>query len=145
MPETIKRWDHRRNIGGVFSKRDNADKAIQAFRELGVPEQNIHEVVSLYDTVRAGKILVTVHNVKEPAPIIEIFDLYQAEYNLDGSRNVRQDVAGLTVGTTVGATAGAVTGTFVGGPVGAAVGAATGAVVGGGLGSVIGKATEHLK
>ena len=145
MPETIKRWDHRRNIGGVFSKRDNADKAIQAFRELGVPEQDIHEVVSLYDTVRAGKILVTVHNVKEPAPIIEIFDLHKAEYNLNGSRNVRQDVAGLTIGTAVGATSGGVTGTFVAGPVGGAIGAATGAMVGGGLGSVIGKTREHLK
>jgi hypothetical protein len=145
MPETIKKWDHRQNIGGVFSKRDNAEKAIQAFRELGVPERDIHEVVSLYDTVRAGKILVTVHNVEEPAPIIEIFDLYKAEYNLDGSRNIRQDVVGLTVGTAAGATSGGVAGTFVAGPLGTAVGAATGAVVGGGLGSVIGKATEHLK
>ena len=145
MAETIKKWDHRQNIGGVFALRENADKAIQAFRDLGVPDQDIHEVVSLYDTVRAGKILVTVHNVKDPAPIMEIFDNHQAEYNLDGSRNFRQDVAGLTVGTAAGATAGAVTGTFVAGPLGTAVGAATGAVVGGGLGSVIGKAKEHLK
>ena len=145
MPETIKKWDHRQNIGGVFSKRTNADEAIQAFRELGVPEEDIHEVVSLFDTVRDGKILVTVHNVKDPAPIIEIFDNHKADYNLDGSRNFRQDVAGLTVGTAAGATAGAVSGTFVAGPVGTTVGAATGAVVGAGLGSVLGKAKEHLK
>jgi uncharacterized membrane protein len=145
MPETINKLNHRRTIGGVFSNQDNADEAIQAFRDLGVSEQDIHVVVSLNDTVRDGKIRVDVHNVKNPAPVIEIFDNHKAEYNLDGSRNLRHDVAGLTVGVAVGATAGGAAGTAVAGPVGAAVGAATGAVVGGGLGAVVGKTKENLK
>jgi len=45
MPKTTKRWDHRQNIGGVFSQRTKADKAIQAFRDLGVKQQDIEEVV----------------------------------------------------------------------------------------------------
>jgi hypothetical protein len=145
MPETISKSRNRRTIGGVFASRDNADKAIEAFLHAGVSEEDIHMIVSINDTVRAGRVRVDVHNVKDPAPIIEIFDNHKAEYNLDGSRNFRHDVAGLTIGTAAGATSGGVTGTFVAGPVGTAVGAATGAVVGGGLGSVIGKAREHLK
>ena len=145
MPETISKSRNRRTIGGVFATRDNADKAIEAFLHAGVSEEDIHVIVSINDTVRAGRVRIDVHNVKNPAPIIEIFDKHKAEYNLDGSRNFRQDVAGLTIGTAAGATSGGVTGTFVAGPVGTAVGAATGAVVGGGLGSVIGKAKEYLK
>jgi uncharacterized membrane protein len=99
-----------------------------------------------YDkAVRNGKILVAVHNVVDPAPVIEIFDDNKAEYNPDGSRNLRQDVAGMTAGAVVGAVAGAVAGTVVGGPVGGAAGAAAGAVVGGGAGAAAGKATEHRK
>jgi uncharacterized membrane protein len=145
MPETISKSRNRRTIGGVFATRDNADKAVEAFLHAGVSEEDIHVIVSINDTVRAGRVRIDVHNVKNPAPIIEIFDNHKAEYNLDGSRNFRQDVAGLTIGTAAGATSGGVTGTFVAGPVGTAVGAATGAVVGGGLGSVIGKAKEYLK
>ena len=145
MPETISKSRHRRTIGGVFATRENADKAVEAFLHAGVSEEDIHVIVSINDTVRAGRVRIDVHNVKNPAPIIEIFDKHKAEYNLDGSRNFRQDVAGLTIGTAAGATSGGVTGTFVAGPVGTAVGAATGAVVGGGLGSVIGKAKEYLK
>ena len=145
MPETISKSRNCRTVGGVFATRDNADKAIEAFLHAGVSEEDIHVIVSINDTVRAGRVRVDVHNIKDPAPIIEIFDTHKAEYNLDGSRNIRHDVAGLTVGTAAGATSGGVTGTLVAGPVGAAVGAATGAVVGGGLGSVIGKAKEHRK
>ena len=145
MPETISKSRNRRTIGGVFATRDNADKAIEAFFQAGVLEEDIHVIISINDTIRAGRVRVDVHNVKDPAPIIEIFDNHKADYNLDGSRNFRQDVAGLTVGTAAGATAGAVSGTFVAGPVGTTVGAATGAVVGAGLGSVLGKAKEHLK
>ena len=153
MPKTTKRWDHRQNIGGVFSERANADKAIEAFRVLGVSEQDIEEVVSINDTVRNGKILVVVHNVKHPAPIIDIFDANKAEYNPDGSYNFREDVAGLTVGAaagaalggTVGAAEGGVLGTIAAGPVGTAVGAVVGAVVGGGVGAVSGEIAEHRK
>ena len=125
MPETINKSRKHRAIGGVFSNRENADKAIQAFRDLGLPEKDIHVVVSLFDKTREGKVLVTVHNVKHPAAVIEIFDVHHADYNLDGSRNIRHDVAGLTVGVAVGATAGA--------------------VFGGGTGAAVGKVKEHLK
>jgi uncharacterized membrane protein len=145
MPETINKSRKHKAIGGVFSNRENSDKAILEFRALGISEQDIHVVLSLYDKTRAGKILVTVHNVKNPGAVIEVFDANHADYNLDGSRNVRQDVAGLTVGVAVGATAGCAAGTVVGGPVGAILGAATGAVVGGGAGAAMGKVKEHLK
>jgi hypothetical protein len=145
MPETIGKSRNRRTISGVFATRENADKAIAAFLQAGVVEKDIHVIVSINDTVRAGRLRVDVHHVKNPASIIEIFDTHKAQYNLDGSRNLRQDVVGLTVGMAAGATSGGVTGTLMAGPLGSAVGAATGAVVGGGLGSVIGKAKEHLK
>ena len=171
MPETISKNDNRQIIGGVFSDRANADNAVQELRELGVPEANIQVVVMLkgeqakqaytdalvgrgiaesqalfYDkAVRSGKILVAVHNVTDPAPVIEVFDDNKAEYNPDGSRNLRDDVAGMTAGAAVGAVAGGVAGTAMAGPLGGAVGAAAGVVVGGGAGAAVGKAAEHRK
>lgn len=171
MPETISTVDENQIIGGIFANRKNADLAIEELREIGVLEQDIQVVVTLdekqaqdaskdalvgrgvaesqalfYDkAVRSGKILVAVHNVTDPARVIEVFDDNQAEYNPDGSRNLRQDVLGMTAGAGVGAVAGGIAGTMVGGPVGTAVGAAAGALVGGGAGAAAGKATEHRK
>jgi hypothetical protein len=171
MPETISNLDNRQIIGGVFSNRENADKAIEAFRNEGIPDQNIQVVVQLtnkqadeaytealvgrgftesqalfYDNaIRNGKILVAVHNVIDPAPVIEIFDDNKAEFNPDGSRNVREDVVGMTAGAAVGAVALGVAGAAVAGPVGAAAGAAAGAVLGGAGGGAAGKASEHRK
>jgi len=171
MPETISKNDNRQIIGGVFSDRANADNAVQELRDLGIQDANIQVVAMLeggqakaaytdalvgrgvtesqarfYDkAVRSGKILVAVHNVTEPAPVIEVFDDNKAEYNPDGSRNLRDDVAGMTAGAAVGAVAGGVAGTAVAGPLGGAVGAAAGAVVGGGAGAAVGKAVEHRK
>ena len=145
MPRTIKKRGNRQIIGGVFSNRKNADKAIQAFRDLGVKEQDINVTVTINDTTRKGKIRVVVHNVRHPAPIIKIFDNHKATYNIDGSRNFREDVAGLTAGVVAGAAAGGFTGTCIAGPVGIAVGAATGAVVGGALGAAAGEIAEHNK
>ena len=171
MPETISKNDNSQIIGGVFSERANADNAVKELRELGVSDSNMQVVVMLdedqsrqaytdalvgrgvaesqalfYDkAIRSGKILVAVHNVTDPAAVIEVFDDNKAEYNPDGSRNMRDDVAGMTVGAAVGAVAGGVAGTVVGGPIGGAVGAAAGAVVGGGAGAAAGKAAEHRK
>ena len=47
MPATITKTDNSQIIGGVFSERDNADKAVQALRELGIPDSNIQIVVML--------------------------------------------------------------------------------------------------
>jgi hypothetical protein len=171
MPETIRKDDNRQIIGGVFSDRVNADNAVQELRELGVADANMQVVVMLdgdqtreaytdamvgrgiaesqalfYDkAIRSGKILVAVHNVTDPAPVIDVFDRNKAEYNPDGSRNMRDDVAGMTAGAAVGAVAGGVAGAAVAGPLGAGVGAAAGAVVGGGVGAAAGKAVEHRK
>jgi hypothetical protein len=171
MPETISTNNNTQIIGGTFSNRDNADKAVQAFRELGIPEQNIQVVVQLNDkqaneaytdalvgrgvsesqalfydkAVREGKILVAIHNVTNPKPVIDVFDQYKAEYNPNGSRNLRDDVVGMTVGAVVGAAALGVAGAAVAGPIGAAAGVAAGAVLGGGAGAAAGKAAEHSK
>ncbi|MGC9944652.1 MAG: hypothetical protein ABSE48_22750 [Verrucomicrobiota bacterium] len=171
MPQTIDKTFHGQIIGGTFSNRENADKAVRAFQDLGVSPSDIQVVVQLSENktkdvytdilsdrgfadsqarfyskaVREGKILVAVDKVTDPAPIIDIFDKYKAEYNPSGSRNLRDDVAGMTVGAAVGAAAGGVAGAVIGGPVGAAAGMAAGAVVGGGSGAAAGKAAEHKK
>ncbi len=88
---------------------------------------------------------MVVHNVIDPARVIDIFDRYKAEYNPDGSRNLRDDVLGMTTGAAVGAAALGAAGAVVAGPLGAAAGVAAGAVLGGGVGAAAGKAAEHRK
>src|ERR1700753_2099378 len=118
MPQTINKSDDLQIIAGVFSDRENADKAIVEFQKAGVPAQNIEMVfqpkegsapqdyvtdlqkggiaesqAKYYDkAIRARKLFIAVSGVTDPKPIIEIFDRFGAEYNPDGSRNVRQDV-----------------------------------------------------
>jgi hypothetical protein len=173
MPQTINKTADLQIIAGVFSDRENSDKATVAFQEAGVPVQNIQVLFQpdkaattqtqtyttdlqgrgitetqarYYDqAIRDGKIFVAVHNVVDPDPIVEIFDRFGAEYNPDGSRNVRQDVAGMTAGAGAGAVVGAAVGLVAGGPVGAAAGAAAGAALGGGAGAAAGKGVEHNK
>jgi len=171
MPQTITKTSEGQIIGGTFSNRGNADKAVEAFQELGVSPSDIQVVIQFnekqakdaytdilsdrgfsesqaryYDkAIREGKILVVVYNVTDPADVIDVFDQFGAEYNPNGSRNLRDDVAGMTVGAVVGAAAGGVGGAVMGGPVGAAAGVAAGAVVGGGSGAAAGKAAEHSK
>lgn len=171
MPETISKQGNRQIIGGVFLRREDADAAVKALRDLPVADQDIQVVVMLdgkqaeraytdalvgrgiaesqalyYDrAIREGKILVAVHNVTEPGPVIDVLDSNGAQHNPDGSRNLRDDVAGMTLGAAAGAVAGGVAGAVVAGPLGGAVGAAAGAVVGGGAGAAAGKAAEHHK
>jgi hypothetical protein len=171
MPQTINKTADLQIIAGVFSDREKADKAIAAFQEAGVPAQNIQFVFQpdklattstyvddfqergiaerqsvYYDkAISDGKLFVAIYNVTDPAPIVEIFDRFGAEYNPDGSRNVRQDVAGMTAGAGAGAVIGAAAGLVAGGPIGAAAGAAAGAVLGGGAGAAAGKGIEHNK
>jgi hypothetical protein len=171
MPQTIDKTFHGQIIGGIFSTRENADQAVKAFEDLDISPENIQVLLQLdegktidaymrilsdrgfsksqaryYDKlVCEGKILVTVDEVIDPAPIIDIFDKYEAEYNPNGSRNLREDVLGMTTGAIVGAAAFGAVGALLGGPAGAAVGAVAGAVVGGGSGAAAGKAAEHGK
>jgi hypothetical protein len=171
MPKTIDHTIEGQIIGGTFSNRENADKAVDALLALGFPESDIQVIIQLNDkqtdtvytdiltdrgfadsqarfydkAIRDGKTLVVVYHVEDPAPVIDVFDKFKAEYNPNGSRNLREDVAGMTTGAVVGAAAGGVAGAVLGGPVGAVAGAAAGAVVGGGGGAAIGKAAEHRK
>jgi hypothetical protein len=171
MPETISSTSNLQIIGGTFSERQNADKAIEAFRQLGIPEQNMQVVVQLNDrqagqaysdalttrgvaesqavfyddAIRNGKTLVVIHNVINPTPVIDVFDRYKAEYNPSGSRNLRDDVLGMTAGAAVGAAALGAAGAVVAGPLGAAAGVAAGALLGGGAGAAAGKSAEHRK
>ena len=171
MPKTIEKTDEGQIIGGIFANEDNAEKAVEAFEEMDISSDDIEVIVQLegkqaedvytdilsdrgfsesqalyYDKViREGKVLVVVSEVNDAAPVIDIFDKFKAEYNPNGSRNLRDDVAGMTVGAAVGAAAGGVAGAVIGGPVGAVAGGAAGAVVGGGSGAAVGKAVEHKK
>ena len=171
MPKTIDRMYEGQIIGGIFTDRYDAEGAIEALEELEISSDDIEEFVQLdkthskeahtrilsergfseaqaiyYDKlVREGNILLVVYNVTNPSPIIDVFDEYKAQYNPNGSRNLREDVLGMTAGTVIGAAALGAIGALVGGPLGAAVGGAAGAVVGGGSGAVAGKAIEHQK
>jgi hypothetical protein len=171
MPQTTNKTHQGQIIGGIFSNRENADKAVKALEDLDICSENIQVIIQLDEkqakdacsdmlsdrgfsesqaryhdkVVREGKILVAVHEVTDPAPIIDIFDKFDAEYNPNGSRNLRDDVLGMTTGAVVGAVALGAVGAVVGGPVGAAAGVAAGAVAGGGSGAVVGKAVEHRK
>ena len=171
MAQTLDQTPNGQIIGGTFSSRENADKAVEAFLEMGIPQNEIQTIVQLNDkqpdlvytdiltdrgfadsqarfydkAIRNGKVLVVIYNVVDPAAIIDVFDKYKADYNPNGSRNLRDDVAGMTVGAAVGAVAGGVAGAALGGPLGAAAGVAAGAVVGGGSGAAAGKAAEHKK
>jgi len=171
MPQTIDTTTQGQIIGGTFSTRENADKAVEAFHDLAIPAGDIQVIVQLNDTtaedvytdiltergfessqahfydhaIREGKVLVVVYHVTEPAEIIDVFDRFGAEYNPNGSRNVRDDVAGMTVGVAIGAVAGSVAGALIAGPAGVPAGAVAGLVLGGGTGAAAGKAVEHKK
>lgn len=171
MPETISRTEDKQIIAGAFSNREDADQAIAAFRNLGIPDANLQVVVQLdenqskdaytsamvgrgfaesqaefYDrAIREGKTLVAVHNVINPKPVIDVFDQFRSDFNPNGSRNVRQDVFGMTTGAAIGATALGTAGAVVAGPVGAAAGVAAGTAIGGAIGAAAGKAVEHSK
>ena len=171
MPKTIDKTYEGQIIGGIFANEENAEKAVEAFEEMDISSDDIEVIVQLDgdqaedvyidilsdrgfsesqaiyygEVIRAGKVLVVVSEVTDPAPVIDIFDKFKAEYNPNGSRNLRDDVAGMTVGAAVGAIAGGVAGGVIGGPVGAAAGLAAGALAGGGAGAAAGKAVEHKK
>jgi hypothetical protein len=171
MPQTLDKTFQGQIIGGTFSNRENADKAVDAFLEMGVERSDIQVVVQFDETpadnvykdiltgrgstesqanfyakaIREGKVLVVIYNSVDPAKVIDTFDKFGADFNPSGSRNLRDDVVGMTTGALVGAAAGGAIGAAVGGPVGGAAGAAAGAVVGGGSGALVGKSSEHSK
>jgi len=171
MPQTINPANESQIIGGIFSSHDHADQAVAAFRELGISPDNLQVVVKLNrdehedsytssllargfseshalyfnQVVRQGKVFVAVYNVTDPAAVIDVFDRCQAEYNPNGSRNLRQDVVGMTAGAMIGAATLGAVGAVIGGPVGAVAGATAGAALGGGTGAAAGTSVEHRK
>jgi len=171
MPQTVTTTSHGQIIAGAFSSRDNADRAVKAFEDSGISPTEIQVIVQLTDKqtkdvyssilsergfaysqaayydeiIRKGKVLVAVYDVNDAARVIDTFDKFGAEYNPNGSRDVRQDVLGMTTGAVLGATALGVVGAAMAGPVGAAAGAATGVLFGGGAGAIAGIAAEHKK
>ncbi len=171
MPQTLDRTFQGQIVGGTFSNRENADKAVDAFLDLGIERSDIQLIVQFseqpaedvytdiltdrgsneaqakyYDeAIRSGKVLVVVYNTCDPAQVIDIFDHFGAEFNPNGSRNLRDDVLGMTTGALAGAAAGGAVGAMLGGPIGSAAGAAAGALVGGGSGAAVGLSSEHNK
>ena len=172
MPQTMVTTNQgARIIGATFQNRANAEKAVEALQEIGISLLDIQLVVQLnsesvrdlyttlladrgfaedearrYDQlIREGRTLVAVYDVIDAGPVIDVLDEYQAEFNPDGTRNIRDDVVGLTAGAVAGAAALGAIGGAVAGPAGAAVGAAAGAVLGGGSGAAVGKVAERRK
>src|SRR5476651_917852 len=145
MPKTIDKTYEGQIIGGIFANEDNAEKAVEAFEEMEISSEDIEVIVQLEGeqakevytdilsdrgfsesqatyygkVIREGKVLVVVSEVTDPAPVIDIFNKFKAEYNPNGSRNLRDDVAGMTMGSVAGASAGGVAGAVIGGPIGA--------------------------
>jgi hypothetical protein len=125
MPKTTDKIYEGQIIGGVFTSRADADGAIEALQELEIASDDIEEFVQVdkthskeahleilserglsetqaiyYDKlVREGNILVVVYDVTDPSAIIDVFDEYEAHYNPNGSRNLREDVPGMIPGT----------------------------------------------
>jgi hypothetical protein len=171
MPQTLDRTFHGQIIGGTFSSRENAERAVDAFLDMGIASENIQLVVQFsekpdvdvykniltergstdlqaefYDkAIRSGKVLVVVYEVLLPGDVIDVFDHFGADFNPSGARNLRDDVLGMTTGALVGAALCGTAGVLIGGPVVGAAGAAAGAVVGGGSGAAVGKSVEHSK
>ena len=87
MSQTISKTYEVQIIGGIFSTRENDDKTMGGFQDLDIPPQNIQVVVridskrakeaysgAVVKAIRNGNILVAVHNVIKPAPILEVSD-----------------------------------------------------------------------
>lgn len=169
MPQTISKNEDTQTqvIAGAFSDPNKASEVVQEFRKLGYLGNNLqifskdvsepHYVVVMDEVVAIsqrvyyaqaiedGKTVVVVSGVMDPQPVIDLFDRYGAEYNPDGSRNLRDDVAGMTLGAVVGAVALGAVGGLVAGPIGLAAGIPAGALAGGAAGAAAGTSAEHKK
>jgi hypothetical protein len=149
-------------VGALFENNKDANKAVEKLLEKGYLREDIAILVKLSEkedkkarqkalkevgyaetdqryfdkAVEEGKTLVSVTQIPESktGEVISILVKNGAHYNPDGSRNVRDDVVGMTTGAAVGAAAGAFAG-----PVGAAIGA----LAGGAAGAVAGAFMEQ--
>ncbi len=149
-----------RQIGALFKNPDDAQRAVDELVSEGFPRNDIslsteqylknvpgvrhqalreggfvEEDVLYFDKELAdGKTLVSVGHVLEEqcGTVIHILNKNGSHYDPDGTRNVRDDVVGMTTGALVGAALGAV----FGGPIGAAVGEVGGGAIGGTIGKI---------
>ncbi len=121
----------------------NEEPAADVYTNL-LSERGLSESQARYfdQLIRAGKILVAVHELTDPAQVIETFDQYGAEYNCRRSRDLRKDVVGKTIGAFFGVAALGAIGTALAGRIGSPVGAVNGAVTGRGSGAVVGNAPK---
>jgi hypothetical protein len=108
MPQTLNNTYESKVIGGIFSNRENADKAVKAFQDSDISPENIqiiqldrqqtkdpcasflvsrgftHSQALYYDkAVRVGRILVAVYEVADLDRVIETFSKYHAQYQLE--------------------------------------------------------------
>lgn len=149
-----------RQVGALFTNPDDAERAVkdllaegfsrndifvstqqylkdvpevrqQALREGGYVEE---DVLYFDKELAEGKTLVSVSHVRDEqcGAVIHILNKNGSHYDPDGTRNVRDDVVGMTTGAVIGAAMGA----LLGGPIGAAVGEVGGGIIGGALGTV---------
>lgn len=149
-----------RQVGALFDNTDDANRAVKELKDQGFSSRNIRTTIlddrqkpsvvpedifhrSGYsdrrirffkDGLLGGKVMVTVFNVPEELSgvVIHICNENGSQYDPDGSRNVRDDV----VGMTTGALAGAALGALVAGPLGAAAGEVGGGLIGSALGTM---------
>jgi hypothetical protein len=160
MATSTKTMNNRKIVGALFDDYHDANRAVDQLVREGFPIGNIALLIQTeghpskqdrrraleavgYNTadrtyfekaVEEGKTLVSVTNLdqEESGEVISILNENGAHYDPDGSRNIRDDVVGMTAGAAVGAAAGA----FVG-PVGAAIGALAGGAIGAAIGTQI--------
>lgn len=139
-------------IGALFKGMNKARKARLDFLKMGIIDADIELIdskspiwevrlqkyfrarqlkanqISFYqEPLEKGSILLVVRHVKDPFPVLAVFDRYGAVYQS------HEHLAEHPV--TIGAAAGAVTGAVIGGAVGGPAGAAGGSVMGGLIGS----------
>jgi hypothetical protein len=160
MATSTKTANQKKIVGALFDDYHDANRAVDQLVREGYPIGNIALLIQTEEhptskghrkaleavgyensdriyfekAVREGKTLVSVTNLDadETGDVISILNENGAHYDPDGSRNVRDDVVGMTTGAAVGAAAGA----FVG-PIGAAVGALAGGAIGAAIGTQI--------
>lgn len=149
-----------RQVGALFENPLSAERAADELVERGFRRSNIfvstkhylktdpeirreglrnggyveEDILYMDKELVAGKTLVTVSNVpeKQCGEVIRVLNKNGSHFNPDGTRNVRDDVVGMTTGAVIGAVVGA----LMGGPAGIAVGEIGGGVIGGALGTL---------
>lgn len=149
-----------KSVGALFESNHDANKAVDALLKEGILPEDIYVQVEVNDkeakkaqkhamkavgfedpdqryfekALKEGKTLVTVTNLapEQTGEVITILNQNGSHYNPDGSRNIRDDVVGMTTGVLAGTAVG-----VLAGPVGAGIGAIAGAAIGTAVGGYL--------